>query len=135
MSIASYFFVASLEIAQKNDGFSEGAKPFKAEFYRVHDTSLKPLCEALGAKDCKSFKLVSTNEDYSQLTFVFPSAFVESLASFDMTKSGEVVEAWSKSEEAPYDNTSDLSMLLESLHGLAKISASSNQDLYLWNAL
>jgi hypothetical protein len=135
MSIASYFFTASREEAERNDGL-EGMPPGRrAEFYRVTDISLKPLFIALSGEACPRFERVAMSEDYGQITFAFPIRFVELLAMIDESRSEEFLAKWRDSGAAPFDNDEDLRNLLANLVRLAKAGRDAGQGMFLWNCM
>jgi hypothetical protein len=134
MSIASYFFVGSADEAARNDGLEGGQNDWRAEFYRLTDLSLKPLYSILSGKECPKFVPVCMNDDYTQITFEFPSAFVEQLNSIDAPMIAQIASQWLGSGEAPYDTDSDLRSLVSALSSLGKVACQSNLGLYLWNA-
>lgn len=133
MSIASFFFAASREQAQLNNGF-EGAPPgHRAEFFRVTDISLKPLFTAIAGEACPRFEPVATSEDFTQITFRFPDGFVEGLAALDESAMPRLIAEWRESGDAPYNRDEDLQNLLCSLLQLARLARRSGHGLYLWN--
>lgn len=136
MALASYFFVGSEEEMQQNNGLEGGPDERRAEFYRVHDTSLSPLYQLItGQDDAPKFELSAHTDEYDLVTFRFPGEFVDALAAFDESRFGETIAAWRNSEDVPYDNEPDLRDLLTALIRLAGVSKASAQDMYLWNCI
>ena len=135
MSTASYFYVASHEDAERNDGFEAAPQGNRAEFYRVTDVSLKPLFTAITGEACPKFVPVAMSEDYAQITFAFPDPFVERLATIDESRREEIIAKWRDSGEAPYDNEGDLRSLLATLVRLARTGRESGQGMFLWNSI
>ncbi len=135
MSIASYFFIATSEEAARNDGFEGGPEDQRAVFYRVMDIGIKPLYEIITGSTCPKFDPVVMNDDFTQITFAFPSEFVSQLAAFDDSRFDSVIFEWLASEESPYDSEDDLRGLLSALVRLASRAKSSQRNMYLWNSL
>jgi hypothetical protein len=135
MSIASYFFTASREEAERNDGLAGAPPGRRAEFYRVSDVSLKPLFTLLLGEACPIFEPVAMSEDYDQITFAFPGRFVERLATLDESSPEELIAKWRDSGEAPYNDREVLGNLLASLVRLTKASRESGQAMFLWNSI
>jgi len=79
--------------------------------------------------------LVSNDDDYAVLTFIFPSEFVTQLASFDDERFDFLIAEWRKFEEVPYDNEDDLRDLFTNLVRLARAADQSGLNMYLWNCL
>ena len=135
MSIASHFFVGSLEEAIRNDGLEGGSEDRRAVFYRVMDTGLKPLYRIIAGKQCPSFEPVAMSEGYDVITFSFPAEFTHSLAAFDLANVDDAVSQWVTDPECPYDNGDDLRDMLATLVRLAGAAKFGHGDLYLWNSL
>ncbi|PQO29100.1 hypothetical protein C5Y96_15195 [Blastopirellula marina] len=135
MSIASYFFIGTDDEAQRNDGLEGSPADHRAEFYRVMDTSIKPIYTILTGEKSPSFEPVVMNDDFSQITFLIPEKFVQAAASIEPDNHVEILKAWKETEDAPYDNDKDLTDLLAALAKLSRKAIEDKQNLYLWNCL
>lgn len=135
MSLASHFFIATGEDAERNDGLEGGSAEHLAVFYRVMHTGLAPIFQIITGTECPQFESVAMSEDYSQITFAFPPSFVSALIELEESQIASIVEKWRIDEEAPYNNDKDLRDLLVALIRLARSATESNRNMYLWNSL
>lgn len=85
------------------------------------------------------FSLLQTaadpDNDYDQITFIFPESLVKALADVEAHDMTAVIETWKETSEVPYDNDQDLQDLLAALCRLSKLALEREEDLYLWNCL
>ncbi len=128
MSIESYFFVGDLEQASGSEGRPEVEN--QSLFYRVMNTSVESLYSILEDGKTTSLDDVWTNEEYTSMTFAFPTEFVNSLCELEPSKTNDIVQKWLSDEDCPYDNTGDLTELLNSLVKLANVASNSPSGLY-----
>jgi len=135
MPLASFFFVGSPEDASRNDGLRGSCPVDRAEFFRVTDISLESLYKAIEGTEVARFRPVVMSDDYAQVTFVFPKDFIERLSNINNSQRSNIVSAWHRSGESPYDNENDLHTLLCELVRLAQLAQATERLMYLWNSL
>jgi hypothetical protein len=132
MAISSHFFIGTPAEAERNDGLEGGEAERRAVFYRVTDLNLQPLHKILTGNSCPKFVPAVMSDDFTQITFKFPSEFAAALANVVAADIPLAVARWRADESTPYDNEQDLLDLLTALSRLARSASASNLDLYLW---